>query len=208
MLRARAQEILWRHNHPAWFCRDAAPSAVSRFVVDLTTVIERCERRSSAPARELLARHAPAPRPGRRVARRPAHPDPRRAGLRDFLRSLAAAPCSSPATWFAEIAQTADEVIVIHRGRSIRQAPLDELMAASGGGVRVAGPDTGRLAGLLRADGASVAADGRDGAIVVPDRSGEQIGHLIAAHDDTRYKSIAAATPTSTNRTPALLFRC
>jgi ABC-2 type transport system ATP-binding protein len=82
----------------------------------------------------------------------------------------------------AEIAQTADEVIVIHRGRSIRQAPLDELMAGGGGGVRVAGQDAGRLAELLRADGASVARDGRDGAILVPDRSGEQIGHLIATH--------------------------
>jgi ABC-2 type transport system ATP-binding protein len=104
--------------------------------------------------------------------------------LRDFLRSLAAEGRAVLVSShvLAEIAQTADEVIVIHRGRSITQAPLDELMATSGGGVRIAGPDTGRLAALLRADGASVAPDGRDGAILVPDRSGEQIGHLIAAH--------------------------
>jgi ABC-2 type transport system ATP-binding protein len=104
--------------------------------------------------------------------------------LRDFLRSLAAEGRAVLVSShvLAEIAQTADEVVVIHRGRSIRQAPLDELMATSGGGVRVAGPDTGRLAELLRADGASVAADGRDGAILVPDRNGVQIGHLIAAH--------------------------
>jgi ABC-2 type transport system ATP-binding protein len=104
--------------------------------------------------------------------------------LRDFLRSLAAEGRAVLVSShvLAEIAQTADEVIVIHLGRSITQAPLDELMATSAGGVRVAGPDAGRLAELLRADGASVAPDGRDGAILVPDRSGEQIGHLIAAH--------------------------
>ncbi len=61
------------------------------------------------------------------------------------------------------MAQTADDVVVIHKGRSIVQSPLAELMARSGGGVRVAGPDVGRLAELLRADGASVADDG-DGA--------------------------------------------
>jgi ABC-2 type transport system ATP-binding protein len=117
--------------------------------------------------------------------------------LRDFLRSLAAEGRAVLVSShvLAEIAQTADEVIVIHRGRSIRQAPLDELMAASGGGVRVAGPDTGRLAELLRADGASVAADGRDGAILVRDRSGAQIGHLIAAHSIV----ISALAPVSSS---------
>jgi ABC-2 type transport system ATP-binding protein len=117
--------------------------------------------------------------------------------LRDFLRSLAAEGRAVLVSShvLAEIAQTADEVIVIHRGRSITQAPLDELMAASAGGVRVAGPDAGRLAELLRADGASVTPDGRDGAIVVPDRSGEQIGHLIATHSIV----ISALAPVSSS---------
>jgi ABC-2 type transport system ATP-binding protein len=101
--------------------------------------------------------------------------------LRDFLRRLAdegrAVLVSSHV--LAEIAQIADEVVVINHGRSVAQAPLVELMARSGGGMRVSGPDVGRLRELLEADGASVAGDGE---IVVRDRSGEQIGRLIAEH--------------------------
>jgi ABC-2 type transport system ATP-binding protein len=102
--------------------------------------------------------------------------------LRDFLRALAsegrAILVSSHV--LAEVAQTADDVVVIHHGRSIVQAPLAELMARSGGGVRVAGPDVGRLAELLRADGAQVADDAT--AIMVRDRTGEDIGRMIAAN--------------------------
>jgi ABC-2 type transport system ATP-binding protein len=103
--------------------------------------------------------------------------------LRDFLRSLAAEGRAVLVSshGLAEVAQTADEVVVIHRGRSVAQAPLAELMARRGGGVRVAGPDVGRLAELLRAEGAAVQG-GADGAIVVGGRSGEQIGRAIAAH--------------------------
>ena len=78
--------------------------------------------------------------------------------LRDFLRRLAAEGRAVLVSShvLAEVAQTADEVVVIHRGRSVAQAPLDELMARSRGGMRVAGPDAGRLGELLRADGATV----------------------------------------------------
>jgi ABC-2 type transport system ATP-binding protein len=103
--------------------------------------------------------------------------------LRDFLRSLAgegrAILVSSHV--LAEIAQTADDVVVINHGRSVLQAPLAELMAQRNGGMRVAGPDVARLAELLRADGAQVEGAG-DGAIVVADRTGEQIGRMIAAN--------------------------
>jgi ABC-2 type transport system ATP-binding protein len=105
--------------------------------------------------------------------------------LRDFLRSLAAEGRAVLVSShvLSEVAQTADEVVVIHRGRSVAQAPLNELMAQRSGGVRVAGPDVARLGELLRADGATVqaAADG-DGSILVSDRSGEQIGRAIAAN--------------------------
>jgi ABC-2 type transport system ATP-binding protein len=103
--------------------------------------------------------------------------------LRDFLRSLAAdgRAILVSSHVLSEVAQTVDEVVVIHRGRSIEQAPIAELLAGRGGGVRVAGPDAGRLAELLRSDGADVS-DGHDGAIVVADRSGEQVGALIAAN--------------------------
>jgi ABC-2 type transport system ATP-binding protein len=103
--------------------------------------------------------------------------------LRDFLRSLAddgrAILVSSHV--LAEISQIADEVLVINHGRSVLQAPLAELIAQRNGGMRVAGPDTARLAELLRADGAQVE-QGADGAIVVAGRTGEEIGRVIAAN--------------------------
>jgi len=97
--------------------------------------------------------------------------------LRDFLRSMAAEGRAVLVSShvLAEVAQTADEVVVIARGRSVAQAPLKELLATSAGGMRVAGPDAGRLAELLRGAGAAVEA-ASDGAIVVSDRSGEDIG--------------------------------
>jgi ABC-2 type transport system ATP-binding protein len=101
--------------------------------------------------------------------------------LRDFLRSLSgegrAVLVSSHV--LAEVSQTADEVVVINHGRSVAQAPLAELTARAGGGMRVAGPDAARLGELLRADGAEVTGDG-DQAIVVRGRSGEEIGRVVA----------------------------
>jgi ABC-2 type transport system ATP-binding protein len=102
--------------------------------------------------------------------------------LRDFLRSLAAEGRAILVSShvLAEVSQTADEVVVISHGRSVAQAPLAELMARSGGGMRVSGPDAARLGELLRADGAEVSGDG-DRAILVRGRSGEEIGRVIAA---------------------------
>jgi ABC-2 type transport system ATP-binding protein len=101
--------------------------------------------------------------------------------LRDFLRSLAAEGRAILVSShvLAEVSQTADEVVVISHGRSVAQAPLAELMARSGGGMRVSGPDAARLGELLRADGAEVSGDG-DRAILVRGRSGEEIGRVIA----------------------------
>jgi ABC-2 type transport system ATP-binding protein len=103
--------------------------------------------------------------------------------LRDFLRSLAgegrAILISSHV--LAEVAQIVDEVVVINKGRSVLQAPLADLMAQRSGGMRVTGPDVARLAELLRSDGAQVQ-PAADGAIVVADRTGEQIGRMIAEH--------------------------
>jgi ABC-2 type transport system ATP-binding protein len=103
--------------------------------------------------------------------------------LRNFLRSQAdegrAILVSSHV--LGEVSQIADEVVVINHGRSVLQAPLAELIAQRHGGTRVAGPDIARLAELLSADGAKVERAG-DGVIVVADRTGEQIGRLIAAN--------------------------
>ena len=104
--------------------------------------------------------------------------------LRDFLRRLAnegrAVLVSSHV--LAEVAQTADDVVVIAKGRSVAQGPLQELMARSGsdGGVRVSGPDVRRLGDVLYAQGARVSGDGTQ--ITVSDRTGEQVGRVIAEH--------------------------
>jgi ABC-2 type transport system ATP-binding protein len=101
--------------------------------------------------------------------------------LRDFLRSLAAEGRAVLVSShvLAEVSQTADEVVVINHGRSVAQAPLAELTARAGGGMRVAGPDAARLGELLRGDGAEISTDG-DWAIVVRGRTGEEIGRVIA----------------------------
>jgi ABC-2 type transport system ATP-binding protein len=102
--------------------------------------------------------------------------------LRDFLRSLAAEGRAILVSShvLAEVSQTADDVVVISKGRSVAQSTLTELIARSGGGMRVVGPDVPRLADLLRQDGATVSENGRE--VIVRDRGGEQIGRLLAEH--------------------------
>jgi ABC-2 type transport system ATP-binding protein len=101
--------------------------------------------------------------------------------LRDFLRSLAAEGRAVLVSShvLAEVSQTADDVVVIDHGRSVAQATLAELTAQAGGGMRVAGPDAAALGDLLRAEGAEVVGAG-NGAILVRDRTGEDIGRVIA----------------------------
>jgi ABC-2 type transport system ATP-binding protein len=102
--------------------------------------------------------------------------------LRDFLRRLAAEGRAILVSShvLAEVAQTADDVVVIARGRSVAQAPLAEIMAMGGGGMRVRGPDVARLAELLEGQGARVTGDRTE--ILVHERSGEDIGRLLASH--------------------------
>jgi ABC-2 type transport system ATP-binding protein len=76
----------------------------------------------------------------------------------------------------AEMAQMADDVIVIHRGRLIRQGTIDEL--TNGGAVlRVASPQPDRLTRALEAEGMSVQRDG-DGRLVVGHGSAERVGEV------------------------------
>jgi ABC-2 type transport system ATP-binding protein len=101
--------------------------------------------------------------------------------LRNLLRSLAdegrAVLVSSHV--LAEVAQTADDIVVLVGGRSVLQAPLEQLLDQHTAGARVAGPDADHLGELLRARGAHVLPDGAD-AIVVRDRTVEEIGPALA----------------------------
>jgi ABC-2 type transport system ATP-binding protein len=102
--------------------------------------------------------------------------------LRDFLRTLAkegrAVLVSSHV--LAEVSQTADDVVVISKGKSVAQAPLQEIMARGGGGMKVAGPDVRKLGDILHQQGADVTGDAAE--ILVKDRTGEQIGRVVAEH--------------------------
>jgi len=102
--------------------------------------------------------------------------------LRDFLKSLAAQGRAVLVSshLLSEVSQTVDDVVVISRGRSIVQSSLEDLLREQAAtGTRIAGPDVGRLADRLRAEGADVKAD-PDGSVVVTDRTGEEIGELLA----------------------------
>ena len=81
----------------------------------------------------------------------------------------------------AEVSQTADDVVVINRGRSVAQAPLQEIMARSGGGMRVAGPDVAPARDLLTRPGREGHRRPRRRSSCTS-RSGEDIGRVVAEH--------------------------
>jgi ABC-2 type transport system ATP-binding protein len=97
--------------------------------------------------------------------------------LRDLLRSLAAEGRTILVSShvLSEVAQTADRVVIIHRGRLIQQAAMVEVLAGASGATRVRTPDAARMRTLLAADGISVSTTD-DGALLVsgpPERAGE-----------------------------------
>jgi ABC-2 type transport system ATP-binding protein len=102
--------------------------------------------------------------------------------LRDLLRSLAAEGRTILVSShvLAEVAQTVDRVVIIHRGRLIQQASIAEVLAGAQGATRVRSPDAGRLRELLTAQGIEV--NEADGALLV-DAPPEQVGELAAANN-------------------------
>ena len=80
--------------------------------------------------------------------------------LRDFLRSLAAEGRTVLVSShvLAEVAQTVDDVVVIHRGRLVDQGPVSRLTA--GGHVVVRSPRASDLRGALEQAGLGVTVDG------------------------------------------------
>jgi ABC-2 type transport system ATP-binding protein len=73
--------------------------------------------------------------------------------VRDFFKSLAAdgRTVLVSSHLMSEMALTADEVVVIGRGRLIRQAPITELTSSTTDAVAVTSPEAPRLAAALRA---------------------------------------------------------
>jgi ABC-2 type transport system ATP-binding protein len=101
--------------------------------------------------------------------------------LRDFLRSLATEGRTILVSShvLSEVAQTADRVVIIHRGKLIQQATVAEVLAGAQGATRVRTPDA-RLRDLLAAKGASVSS--LEGGALAVDFPPEQVGELAAAN--------------------------
>jgi ABC-2 type transport system ATP-binding protein len=102
--------------------------------------------------------------------------------LRDFLRSLAnegrAILISSHV--LAEVAQTVDDVVIIHRGKLVRHVAMGDVEEMAAGGTTVRSPDAERLASLLVAVNLDVREIG-DGRLSVAAPS-EHIGEIAAAN--------------------------
>ena len=102
--------------------------------------------------------------------------------LRDLLRSLAAEGRTILVSShvLAEVAQTVDRVVIIHRGSLIQQASIAEVLAGAQGGTRVRSPEAPRLRAFLAAQGATVTEVGD--ATLVADLPPERIGEVAAAN--------------------------
>jgi len=103
--------------------------------------------------------------------------------LREFLRSLA----DQGRTVFvsshvlAEVAQLADRVVIIHRGRLISHTSLQEIMERAKGGVRVRSPQVDRLHEALTAAGVTASLTS-PGVLAVQETPIERVGELAAAN--------------------------
>jgi ABC-2 type transport system ATP-binding protein len=101
--------------------------------------------------------------------------------LRDFLRAMAAEGRTVLVSShvLAEVAQTVDDVVVIHRGRLVQQGPVQSLTAA-GAGVLVRTPRPDVLRTALDREGLT-AAEAPDGALVVEGAAAAQVGDIAFA---------------------------
>jgi ABC-2 type transport system ATP-binding protein len=97
--------------------------------------------------------------------------------LRDLLRSLAAEGRTVLVSSHVlpEVAQTADEVVIVSHGRLVLQGPMHEVLARSRGATRVRSPEAARLGELLQRAGLTARAATGGGLLVEgpPERVGE-----------------------------------
>jgi ABC-2 type transport system ATP-binding protein len=104
--------------------------------------------------------------------------------VRDLMRSLAAEGRAVLVSshLMSEMAQTADHLVVVGRGRLIADTSVSELMGAAGGGeVLVRVSDPGTLARRLSVAGATVR-DGLESSLLVTGMTAEDVGKLAAYH--------------------------
>ena len=102
--------------------------------------------------------------------------------LREFLRSLAAEGRTIliSSHVLSEVAQTVDDVVIVHRGKLIRHAAMAEVEAMAAGSTTVRSPMADRLAELLRDAGIGTARVASEHLAVTG--SPERVGEIAAAN--------------------------
>jgi ABC-2 type transport system ATP-binding protein len=115
--------------------------------------------------------------------------------LRDLLRSLAdgGRTVLLSSHVLAEVAQLADDVVIIHRGRYVTSGTVAEVTARAGGSVRVRTPARDALRGALAAAGLQPT-PGDDDALVVPDASTARVGEIAAANGVVLHELVAESS--------------
>jgi ABC-2 type transport system ATP-binding protein len=102
--------------------------------------------------------------------------------VRTFLKSLAkeGRTVFVSSHLMSEMALTADEVVIIGKGRLIVQVAIDELLAQSSRqSVRVSSPDIAPLRGALEKEGATTSVED-DGSLTVRGKDHKEIGERAA----------------------------
>jgi ABC-2 type transport system ATP-binding protein len=99
--------------------------------------------------------------------------------LRDFLRSMAAEGRTVLVSShvLSEVAQTVDDVVVIHRGRLVEQGPVSRL--TSGGHVVVRSPRVAELRAALEQAGLSATGEGEE--LMVDAEDPAKVGEIAFA---------------------------
>jgi ABC-2 type transport system ATP-binding protein len=79
----------------------------------------------------------------------------------------------------AELALSADHVVIINKGRLVAQGNVDELTAANRAGVRIRTPQAGELYAVLTERGVRADLSGSDEVFAI-DATPEQVGQAVA----------------------------
>jgi ABC-2 type transport system ATP-binding protein len=113
--------------------------------------------------------------------------------LRDLLRSLSGEGRTILVSShvLAEVSQTVDEVVVIHKGRLRAHSSLAELTGRRAGAeaARVRSPQAARLSEAVRAAGGTV--EHHDDLLEVRDLSAARVGELAAGNDVVLHELVA-----------------
>jgi len=115
--------------------------------------------------------------------------------LRDLLRSLAdeGRTVLVSSHVLAEVAQTVDDVVIIHKGRLVQHARMSELPRVRGPSSSIRTPDPARLTAILEQAGIEVGSSG-DGELTAAAPT-ERVGELAAANGVVLHE---LATPRAT----------